>query len=197
MIEYDIFRRAFLAQKAVDEAVNEVTTVSKFTKSQAEELLLCAAREDPVRFKAALERFRALQPIAPRVYPRMRFEPVRQLSQTYKGEDEMTVVQQLAAFDSNRADVHDMVDMVARAQGVKTEYERSQVPVPQALSDGIDRLRVEIETHKREAVQKRLREIAAQKTTLLSVTEKREALDKEEADLKASLEPKKADTPAT
>lgn len=109
----------------------------------------------------------------------------------------MTVVQQLAAFDSNRADVHDMVDMVARAQGVKTEYERSQVPVPQALSDGIDRLRVEIETHKREAVQKRLREIAAQKTTLLSVTEKREALDKEEADLKASLEPKKADTPAT
>lgn len=116
---------------------------------------------------------------------------VRGMDSFQEGEDmSMTVLQQLQAFDSNRADVHEMVDMLARASQVKQTYEDAQLPVPEALADGIAALRAEIDTHKKDAIQKRLKDIAAQRTTLLSAQEKRAALDAEEAALKASLAPK-------
>lgn len=99
----------------------------------------------------------------------------------------MTVLQRLQAFDSARADVNEMIDMLASASTVKQTYEDTQVPVPESLIDGITALRAEIDTHKRDAVMKRLREIAAQRTGLLSAAEKRASLDAEEAALKASI----------
>lgn len=99
----------------------------------------------------------------------------------------MTVVQRLQAFDSNRADVHEMIDMLASASTVKQTYEDAQVPAPDSLVEGIATLRAEIDSHKRDAIQKRLKEIAAQRSGLLSAQEKRATLDAEEAALRASL----------
>lgn len=126
----------------------------------------------------------------------VRFIPMPTVTQSEKGEEDMlTVVQRLAAFDSNRADVHDMVDLLSSALGVRQAYYETGVPVPEGLMSGIDTLKAQIDTHKRDAIQKRLKEIKAQKTTLLSVTEKRAALESEEAALLESLAPKEP-TPA-
>lgn len=102
-------------------------------------------------------------------------------------EVEMTVVQRLQAFDSNRADVHDMLDLLASANGVKQAYYETGVPIPEPLVSGVESLRANIETHKRDAIQKRRKEIAAQRTGLLSAQEKRAALDAEDAALEAAL----------
>ncbi len=80
-----------------------------------------------------------------------------------------------------------MLDMLAAANPVLQAYYESGVPVPEALTDGIAAIRAEIKTHKEDAIKKRLREIAAQRTGLLSAQEKRDALDREQADLESKL----------
>lgn len=113
-----------------------------------------------------------------------------------EGEDVM-VLARLQALNVGRMDLDEMVDLLHVSEGLKSTYEKKELPVPEPLSTGIETLNASITSHRRDAIAKRLKEIRAQKTTLLSVQEKRDALDKEEASLQAQFSGSKEPVPAT
>jgi hypothetical protein len=97
------------------------------------------------------------------------------------------MLEQLKRFDPDRASIDEMLALAVFATGLRTEYERRNITAPEWLDDKIRTLNREIESHRRDALEMRLKEIRAQKTQLLTPTEKRAALQAEEEALAAQL----------
>lgn len=99
----------------------------------------------------------------------------------------MTVLQRVQALDTNRASADEMIDLLTGAVAVRGTYVGKSLPVPETLSDGIRRLEIEIEAHRKDSLERRLKEIQAQRSTLESRDAKLERLDREMADINAAL----------
>ena len=97
------------------------------------------------------------------------------------------MLEQLRRFDAERASLDDMLALVWFAKALRTEYEARGIMVPEWVSDKLRVLNREIESHRRDALELRLKEIRAEQTRLQTPTERREALAKVQERLEAEL----------
>lgn len=97
------------------------------------------------------------------------------------------MLQELKRLDLDRLALDEMLAYMAFAKGLHVEYGTRNIPAPEWLDDRIRQLNREIAARGRDALELRLKEIRAQKTQLMTPTEKREALAMEEAELTAKL----------
>jgi hypothetical protein len=102
-------------------------------------------------------------------------------------EDDMTVLARIQQLNTSRMDVDEMVQLLTDARAVRGTYEEKELPVPEQIVEGINTLDTAINLHAEDSVKKRLREIAAQRTSLESRDDKLGRLNEEEARLKARL----------
>lgn len=114
-----------------------------------------------------------------------------------KGVGTMRILAKLAALNTDRSDLGELVELAVEVQAVKEGFESFDIPLPEAISDGLDSLRTEIETRKADAIKKRLRELLAADAADKTTNERREDRAKERERLQAQLAGKKdVPTPA-
>jgi len=70
---------------------------------------------------------------------------------------------------------------------LRGEYETANIPAPEWLDDKVRQLNREIELRRRDTLEMRLKEIRAQRTQLLTPSERRVQLEVEEAELNKQL----------
>lgn len=99
------------------------------------------------------------------------------------------MLQLLRSFNPDRADLEDMLALIVFARGLRAAHEEFKVAVPEWLDDKIRALNREIVGKTRDALELRLKEVRQAKTQLMTPSERREALAKEEAELEAQLNP--------
>lgn len=105
--------------------------------------------------------------------------------------DSMRILAKLAALNTDRSDLGELVELAVETQAVKEGFEQFDIPVPEAILDGLDTLRTEISTRKADAIKKRLRELAAMDAQDKTTTERRDDRAKERERLEAQLGIKK------
>jgi hypothetical protein len=93
----------------------------------------------------------------------------------------------LKRLDLDRNGVEELVAFAAFAKMLHAEFQARNLPAPEWLDDKIRQLNREITSRGRDALEMRLKEIRAQRTQLMTPSEKREALAAEEAALEAQL----------
>lgn len=99
----------------------------------------------------------------------------------------MTVIDRVKALDVNRASADEMIDLLTSARLVRGTYVEKSLPVPEPLTDGVRRLELEIEAHRKDTLERRRKEISAQMVGLESVTDKRTRLQREAEEIDAAL----------
>lgn len=97
------------------------------------------------------------------------------------------IVQQLKSVDIDRAQIDDVIALLAVGKLLRTEYEARQYSVPEWIDDKIRMMSRYVEMHRRDALELRLKEARAQQATLLTPTEKREKLAADIAAMEAQL----------
>jgi hypothetical protein len=97
------------------------------------------------------------------------------------------VLKELRTFDVDRLSLEELVSLSFYAKGLRGEFDAKQVDQPEWLDDAMRRLQREIEMRKADSLEKRLKDIAAQKTGLETAAEKRARLAAEEDRIKAQL----------
>ena len=97
------------------------------------------------------------------------------------------MLEALRRFDADRANMEEMLALRAFGRAVVNEFANVAIPAPEWLTDTMTRLGREIDNRRRDELEKRLKEIRASRSTLLTVSEKRAALDAEEAELQQQL----------
>lgn len=97
------------------------------------------------------------------------------------------LVNALKNFVTDRLDMDELFALSAFGKSLRTEYQNREMPVPSWISDQLNALDREILARRRDELEKRLKDIKAQRTTLETAAEKRERLDKEQADLEKLL----------
>ncbi len=110
-------------------------------------------------------------------------------------ENDMTVLQRVQALDTNRATADEMIDLLTSARLVRSTYVEKSLPVPDALVDGVKRLEIEIEVHRKDTLERRRKEILAQRATLESRDDKLRRLNEEMDAIDTALG-NKVETPA-
>lgn len=93
----------------------------------------------------------------------------------------------LRRFDADRSTLEEMLALVTFGKSLRAEYEARGIMVPEWLSEKLRVLNREIESHRRDALELRLKEIRAEQTRLQTPAERREALAKEQEQLEAAL----------
>ena len=83
--------------------------------------------------------------------------------------------------------MEEMLVLRVFGRGMTEEYSRIMVPSPEWLTDVMAKLTREIDARRRDELEKRLKEIKAQRSTLRTAEEKRAALDDEQAALERQL----------
>lgn len=97
------------------------------------------------------------------------------------------MLQELKKLDLDRLALDEALVYAAFAKSLHAEYDARNIPAPEWLDDRIRQLNREITSRGRDALEMRLKEIRAQRSQLMTPTEKREALAAEEAALAAQL----------
>lgn len=102
------------------------------------------------------------------------------------------MLQELRNFDVNRLALDEMFALSAFGKMVRSEYQNRNMPVPEWLTDQLSKLEREIVARRRDELERRLKEIRAQRTMLETTGEKRDRLAREEEELRRQIEPQGA-----
>lgn len=97
------------------------------------------------------------------------------------------LTQQLKSFDADKLGMEELVELAAYGRLLHEQYSTLAVPVPDWLPDSLSRLGREILAKRQDSIEKRLKDIRAQRTQLLSADEKRRMLDAEAEVLERQL----------
>ena len=97
------------------------------------------------------------------------------------------MLQQLKNFIVDRLDVDELFALSALGKSIHKEYQERGLPTPIWLGEQMATLEREILARRRDELEKRLKDIKAQRSTLETASEKRERLDKEQAELEKQL----------
>lgn len=109
--------------------------------------------------------------------------------------DSMRILAKLASLSMDRSDLGELVELAVEASSVRDGFQQFDIPVPEALEDGIVTLTSEIQVRKTDAIQKRLRELAAADSADRTASERRDDRAKERERLTAQLAGKQATQP--
>ena len=93
------------------------------------------------------------------------------------------MLDQFKAFNTEVADLDELVAMAAFGRGFRAEFESLNVSVPEFADDQLRVIKREIETRVADRRAARVRELKAQRDSLKTAAEKREAIEKELASL--------------
>jgi hypothetical protein len=93
------------------------------------------------------------------------------------------MLDQFKAFNTEVADLDELVAMAAFGRSFRAEFESLNVSVPEFVDDAIRAIKREIETRVADRRAARVRELKAQRDSLKTAAEKREAIEKELASL--------------
>ena len=93
------------------------------------------------------------------------------------------MLDQFKAFNTEVADLDELVAMAAFGRSFRAEFEFLNVSVPEFVDDAIRAIKREIETRVADRRAARVRELKAQRDSLKTAAEKREAIEKELASL--------------
>jgi hypothetical protein len=96
-------------------------------------------------------------------------------------------LERLCKFDEDRATIDEMVELAWVGTSLRAAFEAKNVAVPEWMDDSLRRVNRAIESHRRDALELRLREVRRQQDALKTPTERREALAREQAELEAQL----------
>ena len=96
-------------------------------------------------------------------------------------------LQLLRSFQADRMELEEMLALSMFARALKTEYAGHRLPVPAWLTEQSDKLSAAISTHRRDELQRQLKEVRLRKDQLKTAEERRTDLSKQEADLIAAL----------
>lgn len=102
-------------------------------------------------------------------------------------EVRVNILRELKAFNADVSSVEEEILLLHQAKGMRAEYDARNIPAPEWLDDVIRRLTRAIEAQTRDAKELRLKEIRAAKAGLMTASEKREQLAREEAEIEAQL----------
>jgi len=90
-------------------------------------------------------------------------------------------------FNTEVADLDELVAMAAFGRNFRAEFESLNVSVPEFVDDQLRTIKREIETRVADRRAARIRELKAQRDSLKTAAEKREAIEKELASLGESV----------
>ena len=93
------------------------------------------------------------------------------------------MLDQFKAFNTEVADLDELVAMAAFGRSLRSEFEALNVSVPEFADDQLRVIKREIETRVADRRAARVRELKAQRDSLKTAAEKREAIEKELASL--------------
>jgi hypothetical protein len=98
-------------------------------------------------------------------------------------EGRKAMLDRFKSFNTEVADLDELVAMAAFGRSFRAEYESLNVSVPEFVDDTLRTIKREIETRVADRRQARIRELKAQRDSLKTAAEKREAIEKELASL--------------
>ena len=107
------------------------------------------------------------------------------LSKKGTAERRKNMLQDFKNFNAEQADLEELVALSAFGKQLRAEFEAQKVPIPEYVSDNLNTLSREIDVRMADRREARKREIKSTLEGLKSREEKREALEKELAELTA------------
>ena len=93
------------------------------------------------------------------------------------------MLDQFRSFNSEGSDLDELVAMSAFGKQLRAEYETQGISIPEFVDDNLRAIKREIESQTADRRAARVRELKAQRDGLKTAAERREAIDKELADL--------------
>lgn len=106
----------------------------------------------------------------------------------------MNIVARLTSLNMDRSNLNELVEVLAEAKIVRTEFELHEIPTPEPLTEGIRTLNREIKSRSADSIERRLRELEAADVADLTASERREARKAERERLQAKLGTKEPTT---
>lgn len=94
-------------------------------------------------------------------------------------ERRKVMLDQFKSFNTEVADLDELVAMAAFGRSYRAEFESLNVSVPEFVDDALRGIKREIETRVADRRAARVRELKAQRDSLKTAAEKREAIEKE------------------
>lgn len=108
------------------------------------------------------------------------------LSKTRIAERRKAMLEEFRNFNKDAASLDDLVVLAAFGRALRAEYDAQKVDEPEFVSTQLNELRREIGTRIADKRSARVRELRAQRENLKTAAEKREAIEKELAELEAA-----------
>jgi hypothetical protein len=105
------------------------------------------------------------------------------LSKTKIAERRKPMLQDFKNFNVDAADLDELVALSAFGKQLRGEFEAQKVAVPEYVSDNLNSLAREIDARMADRRATRVRELKAQRDSLKTAQERRDAIDKELAAL--------------
>jgi hypothetical protein len=93
------------------------------------------------------------------------------------------MLQEFKNFNVDAADLDELIALSAFGKQLRAEFEARQVAVPEYVSDNLNSLAREIDSRVADRRAQRVRELKAQRDSLKTAQERRDAIDKELAAL--------------
>lgn len=97
------------------------------------------------------------------------------------------MLQSLLNVNVDRLDIDEAVALLAFGKMVSAEYGSHNIQCPDKITDAVNVLAKDVEARRKDYLQRRLKELRAQKETLKTVSEKRNDVEKELQKLEAEL----------
>jgi hypothetical protein len=98
-------------------------------------------------------------------------------------ERRKSMLEQFKQFNAEAADLDELVEVAMFGRHFRAEHEALNVPIPEYVDDNIRVIRREIDARLADKRAARVRELKAQRDSLKTAAERREAIDKELAAL--------------
>lgn len=117
-------------------------------------------------------------PSSPKKTPNIFVGPNQRIAERRK-----PMLDQFKNFNVDAADLDDLVALSAFGKQLRSEFEVQKVAVPEYVSDNLNALAREIDTRLADRRAQRVRELKAQRESLKTAQERRDAIDKELAAL--------------
>lgn len=97
------------------------------------------------------------------------------------------MLQEFKSFDAENADdLDELVAMAAFGRSLRAEFDAQNIAAPEFVDNSLRSIKREIENRVADRKAARIRELKAQRESLKTAQEKREAIDKELAALEAA-----------
>jgi hypothetical protein len=110
---------------------------------------------------------------------------------------QQTTLQRIRALNLDTVALDELIEIVdVHAKPLRAAHETRNIPVPEELLDGINRINREIDLRSRDDLEKMLKEAKARRAALLTADEKRKAADEEIARLEGKLGHQRETQPA-